>query len=254
VQFNNRWWLHAGGTIGVGDVHCDRNCTRGGPALRVEPAFRPWLGIEGDNRRMIVPSVWFNHSRLDGGRTTFYSISPHVRVKVSSRFSTSLSANYSRNHDDSQWFGNVTDGAGVLHHTFAELDQRTLGFTWRLDYTFSPTASLQWYANPFISKGTYGRVRELADPRAESYEDRFQPWTGEGADDPGGFNVKQFRSNAVFRWEYLPGSTLFVVWSQGRAHVAPAMGGESFTGDLGDLLGRRADDRFLVKVSYWLNR
>jgi hypothetical protein len=58
----------------------------------------------------------------------------------------------------------------------------------------------------------------------------------------------------VFRWEYLPGSTLFLVWSQGRSQFAPRMGAESFTGDFGDLLEQRADDRFLVKISYWLNR
>ncbi|HRP07747.1 MAG TPA: DUF5916 domain-containing protein, partial [Gemmatimonadales bacterium] len=254
VQFNNRWWLHTGGTIGIGSVYCDRNCTRGGPAMRVEPSFSPWMGIEGDSRRSVIPTVWVNYTRADGGRTDFLNINPSVRYNVSTRFSTSLSVNYSRNHDDSQWFSNVTDQAGVLHHTFAELDQRTLGLTWRLNYTFSPNASLQWYANPFISKGSYSRVRELADPRAGSYHDRFQPYTGPEADNPGGFNVKEFRSNAVFRWEYLPGSTLFVVWSQGRSQFAPRMGDPGFSGDLGDLFGQRADDRFLVKVSYWFNR
>jgi hypothetical protein len=253
VQFNNRMWLHLGGTIALGDMYCARNCTRGGPALRVEPNFSPWMGIEGDNRKAVVPSVFLNYTRTDGGRTTFFNVSPTVRLKVADRFSTSLSANYSDNTDDSQWYANVTDDAGI-HYTFAELAQKTLGLTWRLNYTFSPTATLQWYANPFISKGRYSRVRELADPRAENYDGRFQPWDGAGSSDPGGFNVKEFRSNAVFRWEYMPGSTLFLVWSQGRSEFAPRMGDASFGNELGDLFGQRADDRFLVKVSYWWNR
>jgi hypothetical protein len=56
----------------------------------------------------------------------------------------------------------------------------------------------------------------------------------------------------VFRWEYRAGSTLFLVWSQGRQGSSPVEGTTSFRGDLGDLLGRRANDTFLVKVSYWL--
>ena len=223
--------------------------------MRIDPAFSPWGGIEGDSRRAIVPSFWVNYSRGDGGRSTYLNLNPSVRFKVSTRFSSSLSVNYSRNRDDSQWFGNFTDGAGDQHFTFAELDQRTLGVTWRLNYTFTPSASLQLYANPFVSKGTYSRVRELADPRAERYDDRLQPYADPAvADDPGGFNVKEFRSNVVFRWEYRPGSTLFLVWSQGREHSAPTMGGRSFWGDFDELFGARANDVFLVKVSYWLSR
>jgi hypothetical protein len=252
TQFNNRWWLHMGSTIGVGSVYCDRNCTRGGPALKVEPSLSPWAGIEGDDRHALVPSFWVNYTRVDGGRSTFLNLNPSLQLKVSTRFSTSLSLDYSRNHDDSQWFGNVTDDAGVEHFTFADLQQRTLGVTLRLNYTFTPNTSLQLYANPFVSKGTYSRVRELADPNADAYDDRFQPYAA--ADDPGGFNVKQFRSNAVFRWEYRPGSTLFLVWSQGREHSAPLRGDRSFWGDFDELFGQRANDVFLVKVSYWLSR
>ena len=246
--------MHLGGTMGLGDVYCDRGCTRGGPALRTGPRFSPWGGIEGDNRHAIVPSLWVNYTRQDGGRSTYFNLNPQVRFKGGARLWLSLAANISHNHDDSQWFGNPVDDAGVTHYTFAELDQRTLGLTWRLNYTFSPTASLQWYANPFISKGSYRRVRELADPRAAAYDDRFRPYAGEGSDDPGGFNVRAFTSNTVFRWEYLPGSTLFVVWSQGRSAHDPRRGNGSFADDLGNLFGQRADDRFLVKVSYWLNR
>ena len=71
---------------------------------------------------------------------------------------------------------------------------------------------------------------------------------------PGGFNYKQFRSNVVFRWEYRPGSTLFVVWSQGRQGSSDVAGTRGFGGDIGDLFTLRPDNSFLVKLSYWLNR
>jgi hypothetical protein len=255
TQFNNRWWLHAGGTIGqLGATYCDR-CARGGPAIRQDPYLAPWAGIEGDNRRQLVPSFWVNYSRSDRGRSRRINLSPSLDLKVSTRFTTSLSANYTRNRDDLQYFGTFTDDAATEHYTFAHLEQKTLSLTWRLGYTFTPSASLQVYASPFISKGTYSDVREVAEARAASYEARFQPYGDAAvAADPGGFNFQQFRSNVVFRWEYRAGSTLFLVWSQGRQNSLPLEGIHSFRQDLGDLFGQRSDDTFLVKVSYWLAR
>ncbi len=111
------------------------------------------------------------------------------------------------------------------------------------------------YASPFISKGTYRDVREVADARAASYDARYAPYADpEVAADPGGFNVREFRSNVVFRWEYRPGSTLFLVWSQGRQGESEVEGTKSFGGDLGDLFRERADHTFLLKLSYWFAR
>ncbi len=96
-------------------------------------------------------------------------------------------------------------------------------------------------------------MREIAEARASSYSGRYGPYADPAvAGDPGGFNFRQFRSNVVFRWEYRAGSTLFLVWSQGREESLPSEGAESFRGNLGDLFGQRANDAFLVKVSYWL--
>ena len=255
IQFTNRWWLHMGGTLGqLGTTYSDR-AARGGPAVRQDPYISPWLSIEGDDRHALVPSFSMNYFRGDGGRSQEISLQPELDYKLSSRFTTSLAANWDHNRNDSQYFGTFTDSVGTSHYTFAHLKQKTLSLTFRLDYTFTPTASLQVYASPFISKGTYSNVRELADPRAASYDDRYQPYADPAVSaDPGGFNFQQFRSNVVFRWEYRAGSTLFLVWSQGRQNSLPVEGNTSFTHDLGDLFNQRANDTFLVKVSYWLAR
>ncbi len=253
TQFNNRWWLHAGGTLGqLGATYCDR-CARGGPAIRQDPYISPWLTIDGDDRNPLVPHLSINYWRGDQGRSESIKLEPEMDLKVSTRFTTSLSTSYEYNRNDTQYFDTFTDGTGTQHYTFAHLDQKTLSLTWRLGYTFTPATSLQVYASPFISKGTYTDVREVAEPRANAYSDRYRPYTDQSvADNPGGFNFQQFRSNVVFRWEYRPGSTLFLVWSQGRQGSSPVEGNASFRRDLGDLLGRRANDTFLVKVSYWL--
>lgn len=255
IQFTNRWWLHTGGTIGqLGATYCDR-CARGGPAVRQDPYISPWLGIEGDDRHALVPFLWVNYTRGDQGRSHTISLSPELDYKVSSRFSTSLSATYETNRNDLQYFGTFTDSVGGSHYTFAHLDQRTLGLTWRIDYTFTPNATLQIYASPFISKGTYSDVREFDQPRAASYDARYAPYGDPSvAADPGGFNVQQFRSNVVFRWEYRPGSTLFLVWSEGRNASADLQGNRTFGGDLHHLFAQRANDTFLVKMSYWFAR
>ena len=255
TQFNNRWWLHMGSTIGqIGSTYCDR-CARGGPAIRQDPYFAPWIGIEGDNRNALVPYMWVNYSQRDRGRSHSISLQPELDFKLSSRFTTALSANYTRNRDDRQYYDTFTDSASAEHYTFAHLEQRTLSLTWRLGYTFTPTASLQLYASPFISKGTYSDVRELAQPRAADYAARFQPY-GDPAvvEDPGGFNVQQFRSNVVFRWEYRAGSALFLIWSQGRESSLPYEGPDSFRGNLGELFDLPANNVFLVKLSYWFAR
>jgi hypothetical protein len=255
TQLTNRWWFHLGGTLGqLGTTYCDR-CARGGPAIRQDPYIAPWGGIEGDGRKALVPFFWVNYFRGDQGRSSSISLSPELDLKVASRFTTSLSAGYTRNRNDTQHYGTFTDSTGALHYTFAHLEQKTLSLTWRLDYTFTPTASLQIYASPFVSKGTYGDVRELADPRAAAYAERYQPYGDPFvALKPGGFNVQEFRSNVVFRWEYRRGSTLFLVWSQGRQDAAPLEGRNSFGGDFRNLFNQRSNDTFLVKLSYWLPR
>lgn len=122
--------------------------------------------------------------------------------------------------------------------------------TARANVTLSPTLSLQLYAQPFIAVGDFSDWREIADPYARAYDARYAPYGG-GAD-PGGFNSKQFNSNVVFRWEYRPGSVLFVVWQQGRAD-ARNPGTFDMGRDVRSLFGTHPDNTVLLKLSYWFN-
>jgi hypothetical protein len=255
IQLLNNWWVHAGGTIGqLGETYC-YDCSRGGPAVRNDPYIAPWGGISGDDRKAIVPYMWVNYSRSNGGRSHSINLQPELDFKVSTRFSSAVSVNYTRNTNDVQPQGIRTDTFGVAHYTFAHLEQRTMGITGRFNYTITPTTTLQIYAQPFVSKGTYSNVRELSsNPRAADYNARYQPYGDTSVtNNPGGFNFKEFRSNVVFRWEYRPGSALFLVWSQGRQGFGSVEGTRGFGGDFNDLFGLRPDNSFLVKLSYWIN-
>ena len=256
ITFPNTWSFHMGGTIGqLGPTYC-YSCARGGPAVRQDSYFAPWLGINGDDRKTIVPYLWFNWFRGDGGRSRSFSFSPEVALKIASRVTASFSPSYRRSRNDVQPLGGTTDTNDVTHYLFAHLEQKQLALTTRFTYPFAANMTLQVYAQPFISKGTYTNVRELsATPRAADYDSRYQAY-GDTAvtNNIVGFNFKQFRSNVVFRWEYRPGSALFVVWSQGRRGFDGSEGTRSFGGDLEDLFDLRPDNTFLVKLSYWINR
>jgi uncharacterized protein DUF5916/cellulose/xylan binding protein with CBM9 domain len=246
----NHWWLHAGGTLGqLGTTFCDR-CSRGGPAVRVDPYIAPWAGIEGDGRRVLVPFLWMNYWRGDGGRSTSLNLSPELDLRVSSRWTASVALSATRNADNTQWTGNVTDAAGT-HYSFAHLEQRTMSLQWRVNFTATPNLTVQLYAEPFVSKGRYSNLRELTTPRAASYDDRFQPFANTTV--ARDFNVKQFRSNMVLRWEYNPGSTIYLVWSQGREDIEPTYGTRSFRGDFDELFHQHPDNTFLIKVSHWFD-
>jgi uncharacterized protein DUF5916/cellulose/xylan binding protein with CBM9 domain len=256
ITLRNTWGLHAGATWGqLGGTYC-YSCSRGGPAVRQDPYFAPWVFIPGDDRKAIVPYFQVNYWRGDRGQSRSLNVSPELDFKLASRFTAALIPSYTRQTNEVQSLGPTTDTLKVTHYLFAHLEQRQFAFTARFTYPFSANMSLQVYAQPFVSKGTYSNVRELsATPRARAFANRYQAY-GDTAvtNNPGGFNFKQFRSNVVFRWEYRPGSTLFVVWSQGRQGSTGVEGTRSIRGDLGDLFNLRPDNGFLVKASYWINR
>jgi hypothetical protein len=255
MNLQNNWWLHLGGTIsGMGETYCDR-CSRGGPAVRRSREVYPWAGIEFDDRWRVNPYFFVNAGRWGDGRSRYLSYDQGVNLRPSSAVQMSLGANYNRTDDDAQWYGNFDDATGT-HYSFARLSQKTISFNTRVSYTMTPTLTLQVYAQPFMSKGDYTNVRELsATPRAADYDARFQPYVPPpDADVDPGFNFKQLRSNTVLRWEYRPGSTVFVVWTHGRESFDPLAGGKSWRQEYDALFGLHPDNTFLVKVAYWLSR
>ena len=252
VQFHNNWYAHAGGTVGqLGATFSDR-ATRGGPALRVSSYSAPWAEIQGDQRFVLYPDVFAQVVTADEGHTRRTYVNPSLQVRLSARTTPSIGMNYSRNEDNTQFFDNFVVG-GVTHYTFAHIDQTTIGVTFRLDYTASPTLTLQIYANPFVSKGMYSDVREVVNPRADKYADRFAPYTGSLAGGPQDFDVREFNSTTVLRWEYRPGSSFYLVWTQGRENFDPAAGTSTFSADLDKLFQVQPSNTFLVKVVHWFD-
>jgi hypothetical protein len=249
----NNWDVHLGGTVdNLTESYCDR-CTRGGPALRNSRGFYPWGGVNTDSRKFVSGGMWFNYWNTDEGQTHGRALDPYVNFRLSTQFQLNVGVGFSADHEADQWLDNFVE-SGVTHHAFAVLDQRTTNMSARLNYTMTPNLTLELYAQPFVSTGTFSNVRELsATPDADSFNARYQPYTPPPGTDMS-FKVTDLNSNSVLRWEYRPGSTLFVVWQHGRSGDPRTMGTQSWQRDIRDLFDMHPDNTFLVKVAYWLSR
>ena len=157
-----------------------------------------------------------------------------------------LSANYNRARDSAQWIDNTdADGDGEEDHVYGRLKRNVLNITGRGTYAFSRDMTLEVFLQPFVAVGDYTDIRKLARP--SSFD--FTPVVLE--DDPD-FNRKSLRGNIVLRWEYLRGSTLFVVWNMATSDETRA-GVFSPQRDLGTAFGAPGNHVFVVKMTYWLS-
>ena len=250
-MLNNWGWALTYNLSNPNTNYCT-SCARGGPALRMDPSQFFQVNVSGDNRRSVIPQLQWAVSAGDGGRSWERSGSAGADLRISSRLSTSLSVAASKRTDSQQWVANYGHFlSDTTHYTVARLAQTTVSMTARASFTVTPLLTFQFYAQPFMSAGTFSDWREIGEARAEEYDDRFESYGGGAA--PDGFNVKQFNSNAVIRWEYRPGSTLYFVWQQGRAQNGLNNGSFEFQRDYRDLFRAHPVNTFLVKVTYFFN-
>jgi hypothetical protein len=250
-ELSNFWSVNGG--IGANDVittYSDRDA-RGGPAVFRPARINSWFNLNGDSRQDIAPNIGGSVGRRFDGLGSSWNVHTGANVRMGSRFNGSVNFSYTRNIDDQQWNGNFVD-AGVTSFTFARLYQRTSAITTRLNYTITPTLSLESYLQPFVSTGYFTDWRALDDGRAKDRDARFRSYTDRGA--PQGFRFGQMRTNNVVRWEYRPGSVLFFVWTQGRDASDPDPNNFGVTQGFSRIFERRPDNVFLIKASYWLGR
>jgi Domain of unknown function (DUF5916) len=250
-QFTNFWNGYMGAGINnVVSAYSDRD-SRGGPVVFQPRRIQMWAGTDGDSRKAISPSVNVNGGRRLDGLGSRWDAQVGARFRVGGQLNGSVNVGYGRNIDDQQWIGNFTDG-GETSYTFARLYQATSSVTFRLNYTLTPTLSLESYVQPFVSVGEYTNWRALADGRASDEDARFRPYTQRGT--PDGFRFGQLRTNNVVRWEYRPGSVLFLVWTQGRDTFTNGPTDFGVQPGWNDLLAERPQNVFLIKSSYWFGR
>lgn len=251
----------------------DARLTRGGP-LALSPASDRVNGrIFSDRRKAWTVSVGGSFDRTSAGGSG-RSIDVRLGFKPASNWDISLGPKYEVENEVAQYVGSVDDPTAAAtygrRYLFADLDRTTVSMDVRLNVAFTPDVTLELYAQPFLATGDYGAPKQLREPRSFAF-DRFGP-DGIGTStreddgwlvDPDGggpaadffveeddFNVRSLRGNAVLRWQWRPGSTIFLVWQQERSGSA-GLGDFDFDRDAGALFDAEPDNVFVVKMNYW---
>jgi len=269
ASLRNYWNLGvSGGWRGSG--LSDRQ-TRGGPQMLAPEGVDAGFWISTDDREPVVARLSGYHYRNEYG-SRYWDGELALVVHPSPGLSISVGPSYTTRTLTAQWVTSAPDAALpedlAGHYVFAGFDQSELAVAARLNWIFSPRLSLQVYAQPLVSRGSYAGFKELARPRSFDFleygadEIAYDPVAdtytvtppvgaeGFGFENPD-FNLLSFRVNAVLRWEWRPGSTIYAVWTQQRDDdrgTASADVGR----DLDAVLSAPPTDSFQVKATFRL--
>ena len=266
AQFKNNWW------IDLGYIHKPRiysNTTlRGGPRFRFSTENINFFFIGSDSRKKFVYSAGYVVSEAVDKQFTFLEVNARMSYQPTNALNLSVRPSYSKNPNQTQYV-TTQDFNGETRYITSNIVQQTLSAQFRLNYTFTPNISLQFYAQPFIARGKYSKFNYVTDATADKLQDRFQLYddnqislsdgvysvdedrdgTADYAFGQPDFDFSQINTNLVMRWEYIPGSEVFLVWSmngtgfqQPDGHIATTL--KDFVAD------NRHSSTFLLKATY----
>jgi hypothetical protein len=269
--FPNYWGWSFGVNRNLGGL--TTGALRGGPAMNQPGNWNGWFNASTDSRKPVqlyLGGFWFVQPEAE--ETRGYGLWGTLEVQPAANVNFSFSPEWNVNNDDWQYL-DAPDVLGGPQYLFGELKQRTISASIRANVTLTPALSFQFWGQPFISNGDYLEFMRVTDPRAPRYQDRWDVFgTDRARTDADGnvtldldadgvtdvdlgnpdFRVLSFRSNAVVRWEFRPGSTLFLVWQHGRSGFSND-GRFDLDRGFGDLFRSPASHAFLVKASYWFS-
>ena len=246
---------------------------RGGPSMRLPGTSSASLSVATNSRKKLSFEVdGFMHRGREQS-SSMYGIDFDVSYKPISNISLSLYPEYSVQQSQLQYVSQQQPG-GEDRYIYGSIDRKTFSMSLRLDLILTPELTIQFWGQPFIASADYSEFKYITDPHADKFTDRFHTYasneifyngaSGEylvseagsglsyGFEDPD-FNVKEFLSNLVFRWEYRPGSFLYLVWSQTRSGYDP-WGYFNFGDDFMDMWDAHPTNVVMLKLSYRLGR
>ncbi|MFC2167998.1 DUF5916 domain-containing protein [Acidobacteriota bacterium] len=267
-QFKNYWTLSM--QLNHNASSLSDSALRGGPALVFPGAWGNSIRVTTDSRKKIRLSAFWSSTERKKSNSTSNRYGFGLNFNPSKALSVMIQPALSFNENDLQYVSQRDFGL-EKRYVFARIDQKTFGVTLRLNFSLTPDLSIQFYGQPFVSSGQYSNYKRITSPRASEYSDRFQLFSenelrqdgvflvDENRDgildysfpDPD-FNFLQFRSNLVIRWEYKPGSSLYLVWSQGRTGYLPS-GEYTMMDNMQEMFDVYPHNVFLIKFSYGFN-
>jgi len=255
--------------------------TRGGPLMLNQPGSEYYMYFDTDGAKKLF--YFFetdSYAQTSGSWNSW--INPGVEWKPASNVLLRVGPEVTWNHEEAQYIGAQPDPLATatfgVRQVFATLDQTTVGGGFRANLAFTPRLSFQMYLQPLVSSGKYTDYKELARPRSYDFTHylenggTYDPATGTidpdgagpappfaisnidwGFDGHPDFNYMSLRGNAVLRWEYMPGSTLYLVWTQTREDLVPHSGNFELGPSLDQLTSTDANNIFLAKVTYYFS-
>ncbi len=265
--FTNNWTLNPSVSYNPQTVNPRRS--RGGPLMLNAPGVEIYVSGDTDGSRKRYYSFSYDEYIQPAENSFYYNVNPFVTYKPRSNLRIDIGPGYTVSRDGAFYVDALIDPSASAtygkRYVFARLDQQMLSANIRLNVSFTPHSSLQFYGQPLIATGRYSDFRELARPRsldfvgqgagAWTYDPATRMYDPDGAGGTAGavedFNSKSLRVNAVFRWEYRPGSALYLVWTQQRSDdqsIPDFNLGPSFH----RLFAADASNIFLAKVTYYL--
>ena len=267
LEFLNKWAIST--SVGYTSQALDTRILRGGYAMLIPAFWSNSFYARTDPSEKIFFEVNTSVSLSANQSKKFFSVEPATTLLLSNTLKLALSVNYSSNVDDLQYIEtNISDN--IPMYILGKINQHTLGITFRIDYIITPELSIQYYGSPFASVGKYSEFKNVTDPRADNYNERFslldvvqngdeydvieyntgrmQPISFHNPD----FNFSQFRSNLVLRWEYLPGSQIYLVWSSERTYFESPSSNSVYDA-ISLLKDVHPSSIFLLKFNYWFN-
>ena len=270
-QFKNMWYIN--GSITRTGQGLSTTQLRGGPAFTQPGGWEFNLNVNSDSRKKLYYNLGGYYEKGDNHSQTYQSYWGGFTLRPSNAVRFSFYPEYSRGDNALQYLSCMEEG-DPCRYLFGRLDQKTLSASIRLNVALTPDLTIEYYGQPFVSAGRYSEIKRITNPRAKAYGDRFHAYADdeisydaqaalytihEGGDDPAtftldnpDFNFSQWRSNLVVRWEYSPGSTLYLVWTQSRTGYAPD-GAFDVRDDMHDLFGVTPHNVFLIKFNRWFS-
>jgi len=274
ANFRNNWQVGAGLTRLLDNI--SNTELRGGPSSRWpgEVSFNFWVNSDRRRNWTVDFGGYFEEGDENWSHFTEWWAGGSVRPTDAVRFS--VEPFFDKNRKELQYIGTRTYSTATLdepRYLFGSLDQETIGMTMRLEYTMTPNLTLQYYGSPFLSNGKYTQHKRITDPRAAEYRQRFSTFSDQEitfdeakneyrVDEDGGgpdysfgnpdFNFRDFNSNLVLRWEFQPGSLVYLVWQQSRGEFT-SHANSSVSDGLGGLFDIDPYNVFMIKVNKWFS-
>ena len=261
------------GGITRGFEYISNEILRGGASAKRPGDWNGDLSYNSDGRKRINFSIGTNFGFGDNDNNQYNSYWISFRIRPNNQLRLSVNPSYNK-YEQNLEFVTIAEFEEEDRFIFSSLFQETASLTFRVDYCITPNFSIQYYGSPFISAGKYSDFKRITDPKANKYEDRFYQFSEEEIDydaendeyqvdenldgiidfyiyNPN-FNYKAFNSNLVIRWEFSPGSNLYLVWSQNRSDYI-SDGEFSYYNDMRNLFDNHPHNVFLIKVNHWFS-